>query len=124
MRVVRSFSRQQAEVAAFTTNGHMMARQEIFAWWSSRGNRYRLVDSYSAPRPALLLYWGGNRVLADADRLHAGLIQPGQEFTTGDLVAFSVIPRRVAGADRGAGGQRDGVAELIERTRSRARSAG
>src|SRR6185312_14427421 len=33
MRVVRSFSRQQSEAGTFTRNGHMMARQEIFAWW-------------------------------------------------------------------------------------------
>jgi ATP-binding cassette subfamily B protein len=31
MRVVRSFSRQQAEAGVFTRNGHLMARQEILA---------------------------------------------------------------------------------------------
>ena len=37
MRVVRSFSRQQSEAATFTRSGHLMARQEIFAWWWMRG---------------------------------------------------------------------------------------
>ena len=87
MRVVRSFSRQQAEVATFTRNGHMMARQEVFAWWSSRGIdvAWALLIPLAS---ALLLYWGGSRVLTDAARLAAGTIQQGQEFTTGDLVAF------------------------------------
>jgi ATP-binding cassette subfamily B protein/subfamily B ATP-binding cassette protein MsbA len=87
MRVVRSFSRQQAEAATFTRNGHMMARQEIFAWWWMRG-----VDvAWSIFIPlasALLLYWGGNRVLDDMVKLKAGTIDPSNALTVGDLVMF------------------------------------
>ena len=87
MRVVRSFSRQQAEAATFTRNGHMMARQEVFAWWWMRG-----IDvAWSVLIPvasAILLYFGGSRVLADMDRLKAGLIRPDQALTVGDLVMF------------------------------------
>jgi ATP-binding cassette subfamily B protein/subfamily B ATP-binding cassette protein MsbA len=87
MRVVRSFSRQQAEAATFTRNGHLMARQEIFAWWWMRG-----IDvAWSVLIPfasALLLYYGGNRVLSDMEKLKAGLIQPRDALTVGDLVMF------------------------------------
>src|SRR6476661_8618935 len=87
MRVVRSFSRQRAEAGTFTRNGHLMARQEIFAWWWMRG-----IDvAWSVLIPfasALLLYWGGNRVLTDAARIKAGLITPQQALTVGDLVMF------------------------------------
>jgi ATP-binding cassette subfamily B protein len=87
MRVVRSFSRQQSEAATFTRNGHMMARQEVFAWWWMRG-----IDvAWSVLIPfasALLLYYGGSRVLADMEKLKAGLIQPKDALTVGDLVMF------------------------------------
>ncbi|MDB5171773.1 MAG: putative multidrug export ATP-binding/permease protein [Phycisphaerales bacterium] len=87
MRVVRSFSRQQAEAATFTRNGHLMARQEIFAWWWMRG-----IDvAWSVLIPvasALLLYFGGMRVLSDMEKLKAGVIRPGQALTLGDLVMF------------------------------------
>jgi ATP-binding cassette subfamily B protein len=87
MRVVRSFSRQQAEAATFTRNGHLMARQEIFAWWWMRG-----IDvAWSVLIPfasAMLLYYGGNRVLSDMEKLRAGLISPSQALTVGDLVMF------------------------------------
>ena len=87
MRVVRSFSRQQSEAGVFTRNGHLMARQEILAWWSSRGIEFTwsiLIPFASA----MLLYWGGNRVLGDMEKLRQGLIQPNQALTVGDLVMF------------------------------------
>jgi ATP-binding cassette, subfamily B, bacterial len=87
MRVVRSFSRQQAEAATFTRSGHLMARQEIFAWWWMRG-----IDvAWSVLIPvasAILLYFGGSRVLSDMDKLRLGLIQPKDALTVGDLVMF------------------------------------
>jgi ATP-binding cassette subfamily B protein/subfamily B ATP-binding cassette protein MsbA len=87
MRVVRSFSRQQSEAATFTRNGHLMARQEIFAWWWMRG--VDLAWSILVPTAtALLLYFGGHRVLADMERVKAGLIAPKDAMTVGDLVMF------------------------------------
>lgn len=87
MRVVRSFSRQQAEAATFTRNGHLMARQEIFAWWWMRG--IDLAWSILIPlASAVLLYFGGMRVLSDMEKLKAGLITPAQALTVGDLVMF------------------------------------
>ena len=87
MRVVRSFSRQNFEAANFTRNNHLMARQEIFAWWWMRG--IDLTWSLLIPfASALLLYYGGSRVLSDMERLKAGLITPQQALTVGDLVMF------------------------------------
>jgi ATP-binding cassette subfamily B protein/subfamily B ATP-binding cassette protein MsbA len=87
MRVVRSFSRQQSEAGIFTRNGHMMARQEILAWWASRGIEF----TWSIVIPlatALLLYWGGNRVLSDLEKIHQGVLSPNKAFTVGDLFMF------------------------------------
>src|SRR5690242_21578450 len=47
MRVVRSFSRQQAEAATFTRNGHLMARQEILDRKSTRLNSSHMSISYA-----------------------------------------------------------------------------
>ena len=87
MRVVRSFSRQQAEAATFTRNGHLMARQEIYVWWWSRGIDF----TWSVLIPfatAMLLFWGGNRVLSDMEKVKAGLLPGNKALTVGDLVMF------------------------------------
>ena len=87
MRVVRSFSRQQAETTTFTRNGHLMARQEVYAWWSMRG--IDLAWSLIIPlASAMLLFWGGNRVLSDMERIARGEITPQQALTVGGLVMF------------------------------------
>ncbi len=87
MRVVRSFSRQRYETGSFSTNNALMARQEIFAWWWMRG-----IDvAWSILIPlasALLLYFGGMRVLSDMHRVEQGLITQQQALSVGDLVMF------------------------------------
>jgi ATP-binding cassette, subfamily B, bacterial len=87
MRVVRAFSRQQAEAATFTRNGHLMARQEVYVWWWSRGIDF----TWSVLIPfatAALLFWGGSRVLSDMDKVKAGLLPASKALTVGDLVMF------------------------------------
>ncbi|MFG0314325.1 MAG: ABC transporter ATP-binding protein, partial [Phycisphaerales bacterium] len=37
MRVVRAFNRRHAEAARFTSEGHLLARQELYTWWWARG---------------------------------------------------------------------------------------
>jgi len=85
--VVRSFARQRAEAGTFTRNGHLMARQEVFAWWWMRG-----IDvAWAVIIPlasAVLLWYGGSRVLSDAAKVHAGLLPQSKALTTGDLVMF------------------------------------
>ncbi len=87
MRVVRSFSRQRSEAARFTTDNHFMARQELFAWWWSRG-----IDAAWAViipvASAILLWYGGARILADRELVQQGAITVQQALTVGDLVMF------------------------------------
>ena len=71
---MRSLGGQQGAAARFTRNNHFLVRQEILAWWWSRG-----VDiAWSVLLPvatAALLWYGGARVLAGA-------------LTLGDLMMF------------------------------------
>ena len=87
MRVVRSFGRQRTETTHFVTENHLMARQEIYAWWWMRG-----IDvAWAVIIPlasAVLLWYGGSRVLSDAAKVHAGLLPQSKALTTGDLVMF------------------------------------
>ncbi len=87
MRIVRSFSRQRSEAAAFTANNHFMARQEILSWLWARS----VEAAWSVLIPtasAILMWYGGNRILTDYARLDAGTITVDQALTTGDLVMF------------------------------------
>ena len=72
--VVRSFARERSEAARCTRDNHLLARQEVLAWWWARA-----VDgAWSILLPvatAGLVWYGGRRVLAGA-------------LTTGDLVMF------------------------------------
>jgi ATP-binding cassette subfamily B protein/subfamily B ATP-binding cassette protein MsbA len=87
MRVVRSFGRQRAEAAQFTTGNHLMARQEFLVWWWSRG--VDLAWAVLIPlASAILLWYGGSRVLADQQLVRAGLLPVERALTTGDLVMF------------------------------------
>jgi ATP-binding cassette subfamily B protein/subfamily B ATP-binding cassette protein MsbA len=74
MRVVRAFGRQSSESNRFTRNNHLMARQELHAWWWARS-----VDiAWSLLIPvasAVLLWYGGRQVLGGA-------------MSAGDLVMF------------------------------------
>lgn len=76
MRVVRAFNRQRREETRFATDNHLMARQEIHAWWWMRA--VELVWEALVPlASAALLYYGGWRVLTGA-------------LTVGDLMMFMV----------------------------------
>jgi ATP-binding cassette subfamily B protein/subfamily B ATP-binding cassette protein MsbA len=65
MRVVRAFGRQRSESSRFIRGNHMLARQELLAWWWSRG--IELVWEIAVPvTSAGLLLYGGSRVLSGA----------------------------------------------------------
>ncbi|MCG8409011.1 MAG: ABC transporter ATP-binding protein/permease [Phycisphaerales bacterium] len=87
IRIVRGFGRHRTETNRFTLSSHLMARQELFAWWWMRG-----VDSVWAVliplATAVLLWYGGSRVLSDAARVSAGLITTKEALSVGDLVVF------------------------------------
>ena len=62
MRIVRAFGRQRRESARFVGESDLMARQELYAWWCSRGVEvvWELVLPLSS---AALLLYGGMKVL-------------------------------------------------------------
>ena len=76
MRVVRAFGRQRSESSRFVGGNHMMARQELFAWWWARV--IELVWEIALPlASAALLVYGGWRVIENT-------------LTLGDLTMFLV----------------------------------
>jgi ATP-binding cassette, subfamily B, bacterial len=74
MRVVRGFAREPAENARFTSRGHLMARQEIRAWWWARSLEILWQVIVPLATIAVLLVFG--QAVLQGER------------TTGDLIAF------------------------------------
>jgi len=87
MRVVRSFVRQKTEATQFTRSNHLMVRLEMLAWWWSR-----TIDiAWSVLIPAasaVLLWYGGMRILQDMASVNAGTMTFEEALTIGDLVMF------------------------------------
>jgi ATP-binding cassette, subfamily B, bacterial len=75
IRVVRGFDRQTAEAARFTTGTHYMARQELLAWWWSRGVDIAWAMLIPLASVGVLLY-GGIAVIRGT-------------LTIGDVMMFS-----------------------------------
>lgn len=75
MRVVRAFNRRQAEAARFTTEGHLLVRQELYTWWWARSIEIVWQVLIPVASIAVLLY-GGTAVIDGT-------------LTIGDLMAFS-----------------------------------
>ncbi|MCA9276319.1 MAG: ABC transporter ATP-binding protein, partial [Phycisphaerales bacterium] len=75
MRVVRAFNRRHAEAARFTSEGHLLARQELYTWWWARGIEIVWMMLIPLASIAVLLY-GGTAVIDGT-------------LTIGDLMAFS-----------------------------------
>jgi ATP-binding cassette subfamily B protein/subfamily B ATP-binding cassette protein MsbA len=62
MRVVRAFGRQRSEAIRFARGGHLMARQEVLAWWWSR--IIEIIWAVLLPLASVgLLLYGGLQVL-------------------------------------------------------------
>jgi ATP-binding cassette, subfamily B, bacterial len=75
MRVVRGFGRARRESARFTTANHVMARQEILAWWWSR--ILEAVWGILIPVASVsVMIYGGSQVIKG-------------NLTIGDLMMFS-----------------------------------
>ena len=87
MRVVRAFGRETTERNRFALNNHLLARQELLAWWWSRG-----VDiAWSILIPAataLLLWYGATQIISDRAAVAAGTLAESKAMTVGDLVMF------------------------------------
>ncbi|HZZ43179.1 MAG TPA: ABC transporter ATP-binding protein [Tepidisphaeraceae bacterium] len=87
MRVVRSFGRQKFETTQFITGNHLMTRQELLAWWWARG----IDAAWSILIPlasAILLWYGGSKVLHDQALVRAHQLPLKDALTTGSLVMF------------------------------------
>ncbi len=87
MRVVRSFARQRSEAMRFITGNHLMARQEILAWWWMRGIdiAWSIITPVST---AAMLWYGGSRILWDQQRVAAGTLDPSKALSVGAVVMF------------------------------------
>lgn len=87
MRIVRAFGKQRTESGQFVGNNHMMIRQELNTWWWMRGidTAWAVIIPVAS---ALLLLYGGLRILDDAAAVEAGSITQRQALTVGDLVVF------------------------------------
>lgn len=87
IRVVRGFGRQRAEGTRFLRGNAHMARHELKAWWWMRG-----VDTAWAllipAATAVLLFYGGLRILDDRQAVAAGTLAATSALTVGGLVAF------------------------------------
>jgi ATP-binding cassette subfamily B protein/subfamily B ATP-binding cassette protein MsbA len=87
MRIVRGFSRQRTESGHFVRNNDTMVRQEVHAWWWTRS--IELAWAMLIPvATALLLWYGGLRILDDMARVEVGTLALADAFTVGDLVMF------------------------------------
>ncbi len=87
MRVVRAFGRQRAEAGGFVNNNHLMIRQELNTWWWMRGvdTAWAIIIPVAS---ALLLLYGGIRILGDRELVAQGLLPAVNALTVGDLVIF------------------------------------
>lgn len=75
MRVVRAFNRRHAEAARFTTEGHLLARQELHTWWWARC--IEMIWELIIPIASIgVLLYGGTAVIDG-------------RLTVGDLMAFT-----------------------------------
>ncbi|MFG0260428.1 MAG: ABC transporter ATP-binding protein [Phycisphaerales bacterium JB041] len=63
MRVVRGFGREAAESARYTRRNDLVARQEIYAWWLSRGIDIAWELFIPLASAGIILY-GGYRVMS------------------------------------------------------------
>jgi ATP-binding cassette, subfamily B, bacterial len=75
MRVVRAFNRRHAEAVRFTSEGHLLARQELYTWWWARGLEIAWEVFIPLASIGVLLY-GGTAVIDN-------------RLTIGDLMAFT-----------------------------------
>jgi len=75
MRVVRAFNRRHSEAARFTSEGHLLARQELYTWWWARSVEMIWMMLIPLASVAVLIY-GGSAVIDGV-------------LTIGDLMAFS-----------------------------------
>lgn len=110
MRVVRAFGRQKSEAGRFTRGNHLMARQELGAWWWARGVEIVWETIIPLASAGLLLY-GGREVLAG--RLSLGDLMMFLVYLTMLLEPFAVLAESATALQGGLAGL-DRVLDLLE----------
>jgi ATP-binding cassette subfamily B protein/subfamily B ATP-binding cassette protein MsbA len=87
IRVIRSFGRERTEAVRDARDVHLNLRQEMLVWWM--GAAVDVAWSIVGPAVvAVLLWYGGTRILADAAAVSAGALDPAKAFTVGSLVTL------------------------------------
>jgi ATP-binding cassette, subfamily B, bacterial len=87
IRVIRGFGRQRTEALRDARDQHLNLRHEMLVWWMSTA--VDVAWSLLAPAVlAILLWYGGSRILADAALVSAGALDPANAFTIGSLVTL------------------------------------
>ncbi len=115
IRILRTFGRQRTETGRYIRNQHLMVRQKFRAWWAAQ--QISLFWGITLPcAAAILLWYGGTRVLDDSMLVEAGKLAAREAFTTGDLVMFLVylamLLEPFAALANSASGLQNGLAGL------------
>jgi ATP-binding cassette subfamily B protein len=87
VRVIRGFGRESTVAARLMRRHHYVFRLQLLSWWLFRGvdvGWMILIPLASA----LLLGFGGSRVLHDAAQVAAGHLTPAHAFSVGSLLMF------------------------------------
>jgi len=104
MRVVRGFNRHRGEAGRFVRSNHLMARQEMYVWWWSRGIEIVWQLLIPVSMAAVLIYGGmqvvwGRMTIGDVMMFTAYLMMLLGPLET--LVATATnIQNNLAGLDR------------------------
>ncbi|HXT57322.1 MAG TPA: ABC transporter ATP-binding protein [Pirellulales bacterium] len=113
MRVVRAFGRQRSEAGRFALGNHLMARQELGAWWWARGVEI-VWDAIIPLASAGLLLYGGSEVLGG--RLSLGDLMMFLVYLTMLLEPFAVLAESATSLQGGLAGL-DRVLDLLDEPR-------
>jgi ATP-binding cassette subfamily B protein len=115
IRVIRGFGRQRTEAVRDARDQHTNLRQAMLAWWTAAA--VEACWLLLAPTVvAVLLWYGGGRILSDAARVSAGTLDPGQAFTVGSLVTLlfylAMLLEPIGALASAAAGVQSGLAAL------------
>lgn len=116
MRVVRTFNRQRSESGSFTENNHLMARQELYAWWWMRGIDSAWQVIIPAATALLLLFGGylGMKTNVSGDPLlSAGDLTTFLAFLLGMLQPIAMLANSATGLQNNLAGL-DRTLDLLE----------
>ena len=96
IRIVRTYGRERSEGGRFVRGHHLRVRQEVLAWWRSR--TIHATWGVLVPLTTVALLWyGGNRILADRELIASGSITAAEALTIGELVMFLAYVLRLLG---------------------------